>query len=60
MVVGVRFFFKRSNIYVSAAFYDCPAFYAWAYFGGIFCLNHEANPNFHREEPTLTFFKKPH
>ena len=36
-----------------AAFYAWPAFYDFAYFGGVFCLNHEANPNFHRNEPTL-------
>ena len=38
-----------------AAFYAWPAFYDFAYFGGVFCLNHEANPNFHRNKPTLKF-----
>ena len=38
-----------------AAFYAWSAFYDFVYFGGVFCLNLEANPNFHRNEPTLKF-----
>ena len=44
------------SVYMLAAFYDCSAFCDLAYFCGVFCLNHEANPNFHRSEPTFKFF----
>ena len=48
------------TLYMLAIFYDCPVFYAWAYFVGVFC--YEANPNFYRNVPTLklsiTWFKK--
>ena len=39
-----------------AAFYAWPAFYDFAYFGGVFYLNHEEIPNFHRNKPTLKLY----